>query len=173
MDIDRLAKLLAIVVYPIRFDSNEPHKCMRLGRQAPVIMVLAAKFCKWPHLPLMTSGGDSEPAANVVSLPAVFWPKHLEHTVDRSELEKLALLARLNVDDSVFEEVSQGISDVLALVEQLQAVDTGGVEPMSHPLDTVQRLRPDEVSEANRRDAFQAIAPQTEDGLYLVPKVIE
>jgi aspartyl-tRNA(Asn)/glutamyl-tRNA(Gln) amidotransferase subunit C len=93
--------------------------------------------------------------------------------VERSELEKLALLARLNVDDSVFEEVSQGISDVLGLVEQLQAVDTSGVDPMAHPLDALQRLRPDEVTEGDCRDAFQAIAPQTENGLYLVPKVID
>jgi aspartyl-tRNA(Asn)/glutamyl-tRNA(Gln) amidotransferase subunit C len=93
--------------------------------------------------------------------------------VDRSELEKLAVLARLNVDDAVFDEVSQGISDVLALVEQLQAVDTQGVEPMAHPLDALQRLRADEVSEGNCRETFQAIAPQTEAGLYLVPKVIE
>lgn len=93
--------------------------------------------------------------------------------MERSELENLALLARLNVDDSVFDEVSRGISDVLGLVEQLQAVDTKGVEPMSHPLDTVQGLRADEVTEENRRETYQAIAPQTENGLYLVPKVIE
>ncbi|MEX1032664.1 MAG: Asp-tRNA(Asn)/Glu-tRNA(Gln) amidotransferase subunit GatC [Cellvibrionaceae bacterium] len=93
--------------------------------------------------------------------------------MDRSELEKLALLARLNVDDSVFDEVAQGIGDVLALVEQLQAVDTQGVEPMAHPLDALQRLRPDDITEGNCRDTYQAIAPQTEKGLYLVPKVIE
>lgn len=93
--------------------------------------------------------------------------------MDRSELENLALLARLNVDDSVFDEVSQGISDVLALVEQLQAVDTEGVQAMAHPLDALQRLRPDEVTEGNQRDDYQAIAPHAENGLYLVPKVIE
>lgn len=93
--------------------------------------------------------------------------------MDRSELENLALLARLNVDDSVFHEVSQGIDDVLALVEQLQAVDTEGVEPMAHPLDALQRLRADEVTEGNCRETYQAIAPQTEKGLYLVPKVID
>lgn len=93
--------------------------------------------------------------------------------MDRSELENLALLARLNVDDSVFDEVSQGISDVLSLVEQLQAVDTQGVEAMAHPLDAVQRLRPDEVTETSQRDSYQSIAPHAENGLYLVPKVIE
>lgn len=97
----------------------------------------------------------------------------LEKFVERSELEKLALLARLNVDDAVFDDVSQGISDVLGLVDQLQAVNTEGVEPMAHPLDALQRLRADEVTEANCRELYQAIAPQTENGLYLVPKVIE
>lgn len=93
--------------------------------------------------------------------------------MERSELEKLALLARLNVDDAVFDEVSQGISDVLGLVDQLQAVNTEGVEPMAHPLDALQRLRPDEVTETNCRELYQAIAPQTENGLYMVPKVID
>lgn len=93
--------------------------------------------------------------------------------MDRSELENLALLARLTVDDAVFDEVAQGINDILTLVEQLQTVDTTGVDAMAHPLDAVQRLRSDEVTEGDNRAAFQAIAPQTEDGLYLVPKVIE
>ena len=68
---------------------------------------------------------------------------------------------------------ARNLSDILALVEQLNAVDTAGVEPMAHPLDATQRLRPDEVTETDEREAFQAIAPQTEAGLYLVPKVIE
>ncbi len=93
--------------------------------------------------------------------------------MDRSELESLALLARLTVDDAVFDDVSQGINDILTLVEQLQTVDTTGIEVMAHPLDAVQRLRSDEVTEGDNRAAFKAIAPQTENGLYLVPKVIE
>ncbi|MGQ9426189.1 Asp-tRNA(Asn)/Glu-tRNA(Gln) amidotransferase subunit GatC [Gilvimarinus sp. F26214L] len=93
--------------------------------------------------------------------------------MDRSELEKLALLARLDVDDTVFDEVAQGINDVLNLVEQLKAVDTEGVAPMAHPLDALQRLRPDQVTEGDSRETFQAIAPLTENGLYLVPKVID
>jgi len=93
--------------------------------------------------------------------------------VERSDLEKLALLARLNVDDAVFDEVARGINDVLGLVDQLQAVDTTGVAPMAHPLDSLQRLRPDEVTEGDERERYQAIAPLTENGLYLVPRVIE
>lgn len=93
--------------------------------------------------------------------------------MNRSELEKLALLARLNVDDQLLNDVADSIGDILALVDQLQAVDTSGVEPMAHPQDALQRLRADRVTESNQRDAFQAIAPLTESGLYLVPKVIE
>ena len=59
------------------------------------------------------------------------------------------------------------------MVDQLQAVDTHNLEPMANPLDATQRLRPDKVTQSNRRDAFQAIAPAVENGLYLVPKVIE
>lgn len=90
-----------------------------------------------------------------------------------SDIHKLAELARLEIDEDALEEVASRISDVLALVDQLQAADTQGIAPMAHPLDAVQRLRADEVTETNQRDAFQAIAPATEAGLYLVPKVIE
>lgn len=93
--------------------------------------------------------------------------------MERSELEKLANLARINVDDSVFDEVAQSITEVLALVDQLKAVDTEGVEPMAHPQDATQVLRADRVTEENQREKFQMTAPQTEDGLYLVPRVIE
>jgi aspartyl-tRNA(Asn)/glutamyl-tRNA(Gln) amidotransferase subunit C len=93
--------------------------------------------------------------------------------VDRSDIVKLANLARLNVSESALDEVANSIGNVLALVDQLQAVDTGDVEPMAHPLDALQRLRDDVVTEPNRRERFQAIAPATENGLYLVPKVIE
>ena len=65
------------------------------------------------------------------------------------------------------------INGIFGLIEQMQAVDTTGVEPMSHPQELATRLRPDLVTETDRRDAFQKVAPQTEAGLYLVPKVIE
>lgn len=93
--------------------------------------------------------------------------------MDRSEIQKLATLAKLNISADAVDEVAESIANVLALVDQLQAADTRGVEPMAHPLDAVQRLRPDEVTEPNQRAAFQAIAPATENGLYLVPKVID
>jgi len=93
--------------------------------------------------------------------------------LDKSEVEKIAQLARLHVDDSEAEEVTHRISDILELINKMQAVDTENIEPLSHPLDAVQRLRADEVTESNRRDELQTIAPASEAGLYLVPKVIE
>ncbi len=93
--------------------------------------------------------------------------------VDRSDIEKLAELARIEITDATIEEVTSSLGDVLALVDQLQAADTDGIAPMAHPLDAVQRLRADTVTETDQRQDFQAIAPATEDGLYLVPKVID
>jgi aspartyl-tRNA(Asn)/glutamyl-tRNA(Gln) amidotransferase subunit C len=93
--------------------------------------------------------------------------------IDKHEIEKLSRLARLSVSEDDSADVADRITRILDLVDQLQAVDTTGVAPMSHPLDAVQRLRADEVTEINQRDAFQAIAPSAEQGLYLVPKVIE
>jgi aspartyl-tRNA(Asn)/glutamyl-tRNA(Gln) amidotransferase subunit C len=65
------------------------------------------------------------------------------------------------------------LNQVLALIEALQSVDTSGVEPMTHALDLALRLRPDEVTETDRRDDFQRCAPAVERGLYLVPRVVE
>lgn len=93
--------------------------------------------------------------------------------LDKSEVEKIAQLARLHVSDSEADEVASRISDILALIDKMQAVDTQNVEPLSHPLDSVQRLRPDEVNETDRRDELQENSPNTEAGLYLVPKVID
>lgn len=93
--------------------------------------------------------------------------------LDKSEVEKIAQLARLHVDDNEAVEVTQRISEILDLINKMQAVDTENIEPLSHPLDAVQRLRADEVTETDRRDELQRIAPASEAGLYLVPKVIE
>ena len=94
-------------------------------------------------------------------------------SIERQEIEKLATLSRIAIDEDTITEVSERLSSVLELVDQLQAVNTEGVEAMSHPMKATQRLREDEVSEINQREAFQAIAPDTEEGLFLVPKVIE
>ncbi|MDP4918877.1 MAG: Asp-tRNA(Asn)/Glu-tRNA(Gln) amidotransferase subunit GatC [Haliea sp.] len=91
-------------------------------------------------------------------------------TVHEDDIEKLAELARVRIAPEEVAEVTTRIATILGLVDQLQSVNTGAVEPMANPLDAVQRLRADE---GNRREAFQAIAPAVENGLYLVPKVIE
>lgn len=93
--------------------------------------------------------------------------------IESSDIAKLAKLARIEINDADAQETAKRISDVLALVDQLQAVNTDDVLPMAHPLDAVQILRADVVTEPNQRESFQSIAPATQDGLYLVPKVIE
>jgi aspartyl-tRNA(Asn)/glutamyl-tRNA(Gln) amidotransferase subunit C len=94
-------------------------------------------------------------------------------SLDKTEVEKIAHLARLQIDPADVPAYATNLSNILDLVEQMDAVDTEGVNPMAHPTDTVQRLREDAVTESDQRDEFQAIAPQVENGLYLVPKVIE
>ena len=89
------------------------------------------------------------------------------------QVRRIAGLARIDVADGEVEATRAKLNGIFGLIEQMQAVDTSGVEPMSHPQDLAQRLRDDVATEPNRRDAFQRIAPQTEAGLYLVPKVIE
>ena len=89
------------------------------------------------------------------------------------QLQRIALLARIDVAPGEAPGVTERLNRVLGLIDQLQSVDTRGIEPMSHALEVVQRLRADEVTETDRRGAFQAVAPAVERGLYLVPKVIE
>lgn len=93
--------------------------------------------------------------------------------LDRSDVEKIAHLARIALSEDDIPATTAKLSGILGLIDTMQAVDTEGVAPLAHPLETIQRLRPDQVSESNQRDQFQAIAPATESGLYLVPKVIE
>lgn len=93
--------------------------------------------------------------------------------ISRNDIEKVALLARIKVDEDQITALENDLGNILDLVDQLQSADTSQTEPMAHPLDAVQRLRPDVVTESNEREAFQAIAPATENGLYLVPRVIE
>ncbi|MEW5755639.1 MAG: Asp-tRNA(Asn)/Glu-tRNA(Gln) amidotransferase subunit GatC [Pseudomonadota bacterium] len=94
-------------------------------------------------------------------------------SLDKTDVEKIAHLARLAIDEGDVARYAQNLSSILALVEQMSAIDTTGIEPMAHPLDVAQRLRADEVTETDQREQFQRIAPLVEDGLYLVPKVIE
>ena len=89
------------------------------------------------------------------------------------QVRRIADLARLELAEAELAAMQHELNGIFGLVDQMAAVDTEGVEPMSHPQAQMQRLRADDVTERDRRAAFQAIAPQVEDGLYLVPKVIE
>ena len=92
---------------------------------------------------------------------------------DKQQINDLANLARIDIDENIVDRTMKSINDILSLMDQLQSVDTVGVEPMAHPLDSYQRLRKDIVTEENQRDALQAVAPAVEKGLFLVPKVID
>ncbi len=89
------------------------------------------------------------------------------------DVKKIAHLARLAIDESDIDAYAKNLSSIIDLVEQMNNVDTSGVTPMAHPQDIAQRLREDKVLETNQREHYQRIAPSTESGLYLVPKVIE
>ena len=89
------------------------------------------------------------------------------------DVQKVARLARLAMDEKEIETARSQLSEIFTLIAEMQAVDTSGIEPMSHAQDLSQRLRSDVVTETNQREAFQAVAPQVEGGLYLVPQVIE
>ena len=94
-------------------------------------------------------------------------------SLDKADVEKIAHLARLAIDDNDIPEYARDLSNIFDLVEQMNTADTTNISPMAHPLDAVQRLRPDTVTESDQRELFQSIAPKTEAGVYLVPQVIE
>ena len=93
--------------------------------------------------------------------------------LDNETVHNIARLARIKIEQSEVSNTRDSLENILELVAQMEAVDTAGVEPMTHPFDATMRLRADEVTETNQRDKFQAIAPNAESGLYLVPKVID
>lgn len=94
-------------------------------------------------------------------------------SLSADEVEKIAHLARLAIEPDDIPKLASELSSILDLVAQMDRAATDGVLPMAHPLDAVQRLREDQVTEQDQREPFQAVAPATEAGLYLVPKVIE
>ena len=94
-------------------------------------------------------------------------------SLSNEQVGHIARLARIALSETELDATRAKLNGIFELIEQMQAVDTTGVEPMSHPQELATRLRPDLVTETDRRDAFQKVAPQTEAGLYLVPKVIE
>jgi aspartyl-tRNA(Asn)/glutamyl-tRNA(Gln) amidotransferase subunit C len=89
------------------------------------------------------------------------------------DLNHLSRLAQLALDDTELAAVRGDLERIIDMVSRMQAVATDGVEPLAHPIGNAARLRPDEITERIDRDRFQALAPETRDGLYLVPRVVE
>jgi aspartyl-tRNA(Asn)/glutamyl-tRNA(Gln) amidotransferase subunit C len=94
-------------------------------------------------------------------------------SLDRSDVERIAHLARLQIDENDIPAYTENLSSILNLVDQMQQADTENVAPLANPLDAVQRLRADDVTETDQREQLQSVAPAVEEGLFLVPKVIE
>ena len=94
-------------------------------------------------------------------------------SLTRDDVAKIAHLARLEVAEEDIPAYANELSNILGLVDQMEAIDTEGVQPLAHPLEMTQRLRADEVTESDQHDKFQQLAPNVEADLYLVPKVIE
>lgn len=94
-------------------------------------------------------------------------------SLNQEGVGRIARLARIELSTAESAATQDQLNDILGFIARLQAVDTTGIEPMAHAVDVVQRLRPDFITETDRRADFQAIAPEVEGGLYLVPKVIE
>jgi aspartyl-tRNA(Asn)/glutamyl-tRNA(Gln) amidotransferase subunit C len=89
------------------------------------------------------------------------------------EVRAIAELARIELPEADVAAMQHQLNGIFGLIEQMRAVDTAGVEPMAHAVDLTQRLREDRVTEQDQHELFQSVAPQVEDGLYLVPRVIE
>jgi aspartyl-tRNA(Asn)/glutamyl-tRNA(Gln) amidotransferase subunit C len=108
-----------------------------------------------------------------MTTPFNHWNTEHIMALDNADILNIAKLARLQVDASQVDNYASSISSILNLVDSMQQVDTDGIEPLANPLDAQQRLRADQVTASNKRDEYLAIAPKTEAGLFLVPKVIE
>lgn len=93
--------------------------------------------------------------------------------LNHQDVTRIAHLARLRLTDTELAQVVADLDRIVRMVASIEAADTQGVEPMASPLDTIQPLRPDAVTEPNQRDRLQQLAPLTKTGLYLVPKVID
>ena len=93
--------------------------------------------------------------------------------LQRTDVEKIAYLARLELQETAIPTITRALNAILALANQMQSVDTAHIKPLAHPLEGKQRLRPDQAEPSASREAYQTIAPATENGLYLVPKVID
>lgn len=96
-----------------------------------------------------------------------------DELLNSQTVSDIAKLAKLSFDDSQCVEYAQSLNNILSMMQNLRNFNTDGVEPLKSPFDNAQPLRIDNVTECNKRDEYQAVAPATQDGLYLVPRVIE
>lgn len=94
-------------------------------------------------------------------------------TIKQEDIQKIAYLARLGIEESAIPEYAASLTEILSFVEQMDSADTENIQPMAHPQDMLQRLREDRVTESDDRELLMQNAPKTEKGLFLVPKVIE
>ena len=94
-------------------------------------------------------------------------------SLDKSEVQKIAWLARLAIDKNDIASYCDELTDILDLMEQMNSIDTTDIVPLAHPLEVFPRLRVDNVTEIDQRENFQADSSKTKDGYYIVPKVIE
>ncbi len=94
-------------------------------------------------------------------------------SISLDDVKRVAMLARIEITEAESQQTLEQLSGVFGLIEKMQAIDTTDVAPMAHAQDVVARLRPDAVTESDQKELFQSVAPAVEDGLYLVPKVIE
>ena len=94
-------------------------------------------------------------------------------SISHDQIQKIATLAKLKIEGRSIDEMSKQVDKIMTLIDQMEQADTANVEPLSHPQDPTLRLREDKVADKDRRDDFMALTPNTENGLYLVPKVIE
>jgi aspartyl-tRNA(Asn)/glutamyl-tRNA(Gln) amidotransferase subunit C len=94
-------------------------------------------------------------------------------TLSPDQIQKLATLAKLKISDEAMDEMSSQLDNIMNLIDHMERADTNGVEPLSHPQDPILRLREDEVTQPDMRDAFMKLTSHDQDGLYTVPKVIE
>src|SRR5215510_12593668 len=126
---------------------------------------------KKPNILLISLGKGVRDCAIIQQIKFGF--KRFFMPLSLEEVRRIAELARIGISDAEARTVQAKLNDIFELIGQMQKVETEGIEPMSHAQGAALRLRPDEVTEADKRDSFLAIAPQKEAGLYLVPKVIE
>lgn len=94
-------------------------------------------------------------------------------SLNKSDIDQIAWLARLTISENDVSGYTRDLNNILNMVEQMSEIDTSGIKPLAHPLEISARLRDDCISETNQREKFQSIAPDVENGHYLVPKVIE